>query len=339
MPLAVAAAGALLAVAGMSVAEYLQRLDAAADAGPSRGPPAPRLPASGSQGLEPFPRPAAGRSAAAARLLGICSVMAPDISQDLINSQAMAETLRDLDPTISERAMIARLIRQIDLLALIKVDNNNAADPGAPGRPGRRQRAHVGGGKGGGAARRPPDAGRRPPEGDVDDPQTWPRYRLSGRTSGRRRPCGHRRPRSASCSSSACATSGSATTWSAASGERRRSSVPGGACWPGTRIRNCRLGRMVTGKPDPGQRIRCGGSCSGCSSTWRTSCATWRNSRRPGRWTRRCSQGQPRTARRGAPAHPADPRQPGRRHACPRRIPGALELDLGTYESWRERIR
>ena len=71
--------------------------------------------------------------------------MAPDISLDLINSQAMADALRDLDPTISERAMIARLIRQIDLLALIKLDNNarqiqvhrvvqavvNAADDGA----------------------------------------------------------------------------------------------------------------------------------------------------------------------------------------------------------------
>ena len=37
------------------------------------------------------------RSAAAARLLGICSVMAPEISLDLIYSEAMVSMLRDLD--------------------------------------------------------------------------------------------------------------------------------------------------------------------------------------------------------------------------------------------------
>ena len=120
-----AAAGALLAITGMSVDEYLERLDQQ----PTRTYPA-------DDPLAAYPPEAAKAwnlsldeletRSAAARLLGICSVMAPEVSQDLIDSQAMAETLGTLDPTaISEHAMIAKLTRQIDLLALIKVDNNN----------------------------------------------------------------------------------------------------------------------------------------------------------------------------------------------------------------------
>ena len=108
----------------MTVPEYLQKLD--------EQPTRPRPPG---HPLGDYPQAVAkawhlsldqlkARSAAAARLLEICSVMAPDISLDLINTQAMADALRDLDPAISERAMINRLIRQVDLLALIKLDNN-----------------------------------------------------------------------------------------------------------------------------------------------------------------------------------------------------------------------
>jgi MinD-like ATPase involved in chromosome partitioning or flagellar assembly/tetratricopeptide (TPR) repeat protein len=124
MPLAVAAAGALLASENMPVADYLRRLAEQ-----------PVRPLPEDHPLREYPEAVAKawnlsldqlqrRSAAAARLLAICSVMAPEISLDLINSQAMADALRSIDPTISERAMIARLIRQIDLFALIKLDNN-----------------------------------------------------------------------------------------------------------------------------------------------------------------------------------------------------------------------
>ncbi len=178
MPLAVAAAGALLASAEIAVPEYLRQL---------RMQPAPKL-------AEDHPLRAyqpevwkawnlsldylQEKSAAAARLLGICSVMAPDISLELINSQAMADNLRDLDATISERAMITRLIRQIDLLALIKLDNNaqqiqvhRVVQAVVNERMTKEEQA---------AARRAVHqvvvAAR--PEGDVDDSQTWPRYRL-----------------------------------------------------------------------------------------------------------------------------------------------------------------
>ena len=103
--------------------------------------------------------------------------MAPEVSQDLIDSQAMAETLGTLDPTaISEHAMIAKLTRQIDLLALIKVDNNNP-QLHLPGCPGHRQRPHVGRGDSDGPACGTSDAGGCPAAGAVDDPQTWQRYR------------------------------------------------------------------------------------------------------------------------------------------------------------------
>jgi MinD-like ATPase involved in chromosome partitioning or flagellar assembly/tetratricopeptide (TPR) repeat protein len=122
MPLAVAAAGALLASENMPVPEYLRKLAAE-----------PVRPLPEEHPLRAYPEAVAKawhlsldrlerRSAAAARLLGICSVMAPEISFDLIYSDAMVGVLRDLDSGISEPAMITRLVKQIDLLALIKIE-------------------------------------------------------------------------------------------------------------------------------------------------------------------------------------------------------------------------
>jgi tetratricopeptide (TPR) repeat protein len=177
IPLAVAAAGALLAVTGMSVDEYRKLLEGRQTRAYPAGHPLkaypPEVAKAWSLSLDELQK----RSAAAARLLGICSVMAPEINQDLINSQTMAETLRALDPTISELAMIARLTWQIDQLALIKVDNNN-----------RRIQVHrvVQAVVSDRMSDEQTDAARRAvhqmvadakPEGDVDDPQTWRRYR------------------------------------------------------------------------------------------------------------------------------------------------------------------
>jgi tetratricopeptide (TPR) repeat protein len=178
IPLAVAAAGALMASTGISVPEYLRMLDEQ---------PALSLPEGHLLGDYPPPAVKAWclsldqlkkNSAAAARLLEICSMMTPDISTDLIRSQAMADTLRELDPAISERNMIAGLIRQIDLLALIKLDSNarqiqvhgvvqavvniRMAEPEKETARRGIHRVLV-------AAR---------PEGEVDDPETWPRYRV-----------------------------------------------------------------------------------------------------------------------------------------------------------------
>jgi hypothetical protein len=178
MPLAVAAAGALLASTGGSVPGYLQELEQRPDRVLPEGHPLRGYPAEVAKAFDLSLDLLRTRSAAAARLLEICSAMAPDISLSLINTQAMADTLRDLDPAISERAMIAMLIRQIDVLALIKLDNNarqiqvhRVVQAAVNGRMSEEEKA---------AARRQVHqlvvAAR--PEGDVDDPQTWPRYRL-----------------------------------------------------------------------------------------------------------------------------------------------------------------
>jgi len=178
MPLAVAAAGALLASTDMSVPEYLRQLDEQPTRTFPEGHPLRAYPPEVAKAWNLSLDQLEERSTAAARLLGICSVMAPDISLDLINSQAMADTLRDLDPAISEREMIARLIWQIDLLALIKLDNNNGqiqvhrvVQAVVNDRMSVEEKA---------AAERAVhqmvvDAR---PEGDVDDPQTWRRYRV-----------------------------------------------------------------------------------------------------------------------------------------------------------------
>lgn len=178
IPLAVAAAGALLATTEMSVPEYLQKLARQPTLALPEGHPLLDYPPAVAKATNLSLDQLQENSPAAARLLEICSVMAPDISQELINTQAMADALRDLDATISERAMIAKLIRNIDLLALIKVDNNvqqiqvhRVVQAVVNERMTETEKA----------------ARRRAvhqvmvevrPQGDVDDPQTWLRYRL-----------------------------------------------------------------------------------------------------------------------------------------------------------------
>jgi len=177
IPLAVAAAGALLAVTGMSADEYLKRLEGQETRTYPSGHPLEAYPPGVAKAWQLSLDELERRSVGAARLLSICSVMAPEISQELINNQDMAETLHALDPTISDQVMIARLTRHIDLLALIKVDNNRrqiqvhrvvralVSDRMSDEETATARRA---------VHRMLVDA---EPEGDVDDPQTWRRYR------------------------------------------------------------------------------------------------------------------------------------------------------------------
>jgi len=178
MPLAVAAAGALIADIGISVPEYLRQLELQ----PAMILPEDHL-------LHDYPVAVAKawnfsldelqkKSRPAARLLEICSMMAQDISLGLVNGQAMADTLKEFDPSISERAMIDRLIRQIDLLALIKFDPNaehiqvhTVVQAVVYERMAEEDRE-----KARRAVHRAVAAAR--PSEDVDDPISWPRYRL-----------------------------------------------------------------------------------------------------------------------------------------------------------------
>jgi tetratricopeptide (TPR) repeat protein len=123
LPLAVATAGAWLAETHYTVTEYLYELERQA----------PRT-LSITQ-LADYPLPVSQtwdlslnrlqqRSPAAARLLELCSVMAPRIALDLIYSPAMAEVLEPFDPALAERMIIGRVVQEINRLALIKLDAN-----------------------------------------------------------------------------------------------------------------------------------------------------------------------------------------------------------------------
>ena len=226
MPLAVAAAGALLATQKMPVSEYLARL---------RAEPIRPLPED--HPLRAYPESVAKawhlsldalerKSTAAARLLRIWAVMAPEISFDLIYGDAMVAILREVDKGISESAMINRVVKQIDLLALIKVEYtarqivvHRVVQTVVRERMSEAELA---------AARhdaRTLLAAR--PKGDVDDPQMWPATVRSGPTCGRLRRRCPSASRSATCSSTGCVISGSATTWSRPVGGPRRSRPPG----------------------------------------------------------------------------------------------------------------
>ncbi|GIM94984.1 FxSxx-COOH system tetratricopeptide repeat protein [Paractinoplanes toevensis] len=109
LPIAVAAAGAWLADTGKPVAEYLGHLD---EYGPSDLQPIWDL------SLQRLKE----RSAAAYRLLQLCSVLAPEVALDLVYSDRMAELLRPLDPMVTETMYRGALVQQINRLALLKVD-------------------------------------------------------------------------------------------------------------------------------------------------------------------------------------------------------------------------
>jgi MinD-like ATPase involved in chromosome partitioning or flagellar assembly/tetratricopeptide (TPR) repeat protein len=120
LPLAVATAGAWLAETGYTVADYLQELE---------HQPQRVLSASVQPGQVPISKVwdvslnrLADSSPAAARLFELCSVMAPGISLRLIYSPEVARVLEPFDPTLSEQMVIARVVQEINRLALIKHD-------------------------------------------------------------------------------------------------------------------------------------------------------------------------------------------------------------------------
>ena len=175
IPLAVATAGALIATENMAVTEYLRLLDMQPP--PEGGPPG-NYPTMVIKAWHLLLDRLELRSPAAYRLLSICSVMAPVISLDLVVSDAMADAVQELDPSVTERSMINRLIRQIDQLDLIKVDfSARQMQVHQVVQEVARQRM----------SEAQLDSARRDvhqilisvrPHGDVDDPAMWPEYRM-----------------------------------------------------------------------------------------------------------------------------------------------------------------
>ncbi len=166
LPIAVAATGAWLAETGEHVDEYLGRVELK---GPDR-----TVDEVWNLSLELLRH----RSAAAHRLLQLCSVLAPEISLELIYSDELAEALKRYDPLVSERDYRGSLVQHINRLALLKLDRaRNQIQV-------HRLLQHV-------VRKRMTDlelretrheihlvlAGLRP-EWEIDDSRSWPRFRM-----------------------------------------------------------------------------------------------------------------------------------------------------------------
>jgi MinD-like ATPase involved in chromosome partitioning or flagellar assembly len=110
LPIAVAATGAWLAETGEQVGEYLRRVERE---GPDR-----TVDQVWNLSLELLQK----RSPAAYRLLQLCSILAPEISLDLVMSDELAEVLSRYDPEVSVRLYRHSLVQHINRLALLKLD-------------------------------------------------------------------------------------------------------------------------------------------------------------------------------------------------------------------------
>jgi MinD-like ATPase involved in chromosome partitioning or flagellar assembly len=190
LPIAIAAAAAWLVETGSPVAEYLQAIERGDLGALGSERDISRVEAAWRLSLDLLQR----QRPAAYRLLELCSVMAPEISLELIYSDAMADLLKRLDPAVSARLMLSRLVQQIKRLALLRVDTH-----GEQVKQGRDPADRVQGGhivihrllQSVVRSRIPADkledtkhevhllltaAGR--PSGDVDEQSQWPRYRI-----------------------------------------------------------------------------------------------------------------------------------------------------------------
>ncbi len=118
------------------------------------------------------------RSPAAARLLELCSVMAPNISLDLVYHRPMAELLEPFDPALAEPLLMPRLVQETSKLHLLKLDSNaneiqvhQLIQAVVQSRMDAEQLAGT-----------RADVQRlllaASPRREVDDPATWSRYRL-----------------------------------------------------------------------------------------------------------------------------------------------------------------
>jgi FxsC-like protein len=176
LPLAVAMAGAWLAETGISGAEYLQQLQHQPPSILALGPFAD-YPETIGRAWDRSLDSLQSRSTAATWLLGLCSVMAPEISLDLVYSRGMAAILSKFDPTITEPVVVGRLIQQIERLALAKLDTN-----GRQIQVHRLVQAVVRERMSAAIPELERDVHQvlvaERPNGDVGDPRTWPRYRL-----------------------------------------------------------------------------------------------------------------------------------------------------------------
>ncbi|MFY1583824.1 FxSxx-COOH system tetratricopeptide repeat protein [Micromonospora sp. WMMD734] len=185
LPIAVTAAAAWLADTGHSVDDYLAEI--------TRFGPGAVMEPNSNVSVEATWELSLSHlrtgSPAAYRVLQLCSVLAPEISADLVYSDEFAEALVPFHPQAKERLVRQQLVQQANRLALVRVDLR--ADTQAGGERGRgglvimhRLLQH--------AVRSRmteeelAEAHRQVhlvlaaarPDGEVDDPEGWPRFRV-----------------------------------------------------------------------------------------------------------------------------------------------------------------
>jgi hypothetical protein len=111
LPIALAVGGALLATSGTTAKQYREQIAA--------GETDAAINAVWDVSLNQLEENSKG----AYRLMEISSVLAPDIALDVINHDAMIDLLRETDPSLQRRPSAAKLIQQLNRLALLKLDN------------------------------------------------------------------------------------------------------------------------------------------------------------------------------------------------------------------------
>ncbi|MEU7893691.1 FxSxx-COOH system tetratricopeptide repeat protein [Nonomuraea sp. NPDC049152] len=176
LPLAVDQAGAWLRETGMPAGDYVELLESELTrALPTFRGPKP-VAATWNVSLEQLMR----RSPAAVRLLQLCAFFSADpISMTMIYSDEMVRLLREHDDSLREKLMLGSVIREISRFALARVDQSDNTiqvhrlvqavirsqmDDEAQTRACHDVHTVL--------------VGARPRQGDVDDPENWPRYSL-----------------------------------------------------------------------------------------------------------------------------------------------------------------
>ncbi len=177
LPLALEPVGPYLAETGKSARELLQVLE---EHGTRPVPDSPFSEQAGPVAAwSLFLDQVAATSGGAYQLLQLCSVLSPSgVDLDLVNSGEMADALTELGPETVEKGDVARLVQQINRFALIKMDTERRqlqmhrvlqqvvqwrTSPEETDRITKKVRTLL---------------AQWTPDGDPDDPRTWPRFRM-----------------------------------------------------------------------------------------------------------------------------------------------------------------
>ncbi len=174
LPIAVAAAGAWLADTGTPVGEYLDQI---VRHGPRVLPDEQGSAQSVQKTWDLSLDRLMSRSPGAYRLLQLCSMLAPEIALELIHSEEMGRALRVVNDSTSERMERGKLVQHINRLALLRLDAQSGVQVHRLLQHVIRDRMTEEEQAEARHAMHLMLAAARP-RGEVDNPQSWPRFRM-----------------------------------------------------------------------------------------------------------------------------------------------------------------